>query len=82
MKIKVPTLVDIELSQENKNNITLTTLRELLQWPEGAYIHESDLVVNIVYRTSHKWTDMKVIRKATPEDMALQILVNAIIAIK
>jgi len=78
MKIKVPTLVDIELSQENKYNITLTTLRELLQWPEGAYINEGDLVVNLIYRTSHLWTDMKVIRKATSEDMALQIIINAI----
>jgi len=78
MKIKVPTLVDIELSQESKYDITLTTLRELLEWPDGAYIHESDLVVNMTYHTSHSWTDMKVIRKATPKDMALQIIINAI----
>ena len=78
MKIKVSTLVDIELSQENKREVTIATLHELLNWPDGAYIHESDLVVNIVYRTSHSWTDVKIIRKATPEDMALQIIFNAI----
>jgi len=78
MKIKVPTLVDIELSQENKREVTIATLHELLNWPDGAYIHKSDLVVNIVYRTSHSWTDVKIIRKATPEDMALQIIFNAI----
>lgn len=78
MKIKVPTLVDIELTQENKNDITITTLRELLKWPEGAYVEGDNLVQTKTYHTSHSWTDTEVIRTATATDVAFQILIEII----
>ena len=78
MKIKVPTLVDIELSRENKYEITIATLHEILDWPESARVEGDNLVITKTYHTSHSWTDTEVYRKATPADMALQILINAI----
>ena len=78
MKIKVPTFLDIELSHENKCDVTIATLRELMKWPEGAAVKNDKLIIANTYYTSHSWTDIEVIREATAADIAIQLLIDKI----
>ena len=78
MKIKVPTFLDIELSHENKCDVTITTLRELMKWPDGASVKSDKLIQTKTYHTSHSWTDIEVIREATAADIAIQLLIDKI----
>ena len=78
MKIKVPTFLDIELSHENKCDVTIATLRELMKWPEGSAVKDGKLFVTKMYHTSHSWTDIEVIREATAADIAIQLLIDKI----
>ncbi len=81
MNVKGKALIEIELSVADQIDVTLKTLKQLMDWPEDAYIDgaNGDLVRDVVCYGSHAFTDHITIRTATEDDKALQRVINKLL---
>jgi hypothetical protein len=84
MKIKCTQHIEAEITWNDQLEITEKTLRRILDWPDHTYVSQDGrLITDVIYSTSHAWTDKVELRKeATEDDKALQRLVNLIRASK
>lgn len=84
MNVKGKALIEIELSDADQINITLKTLRRIMDWPEGAYIDgaNGDLVHDVVCYGSHAFTDHITIRTATENDKAFQRIIGRLLKVR
>lgn len=78
MNVKGKALIEIELSNKDQIDITLKTLKRVLDWPEDAYVDKAsgDLIRDEVCYGSHAFTNHITIRTATEDDKALQRVFN------
>lgn len=78
MKIKCKQHIEAEISWGEQLEIAEKTLRNILNWADHTYVSvDGRLITNVVYTTSHTWTDQVELRKeATEEDKALQTIIN------
>jgi hypothetical protein len=78
MNVKGKALIEIELSDKDQIDITLKTLKRVMNWPEDAYIDDAsgDLIRDEVCYTSHSFTDHIHIRTATEDDKAFQRILS------
>ena len=80
MKIKCTQHIEAEITWNEQLEIAEKTLRNILNWPDHTYVSQDGrLVTDVVYSTSHAWTDKVELRKeATDDDKALQRIINLV----
>ena len=81
MKVKGKTTVEVEIDQSEAKRITVRTLRDIFDWPDGAYIDvNGNLIVVHDAHTSHSFVNnIEIIRKANEDDFALRNIIHSIL---
>lgn len=80
MKVKGKTTLEVEIEQSEAKRITVRTLRDIFDWPDGAYIDvNGNLIVEHDAHTSHSFTNnVEIIRKANEDDFALRNIIHSL----
>ena len=80
MKVKGKTTVEVEIDQSEARRITVRTLRDIFDWPDGAFIDvNGNLIVEHDVNTSHKFTnETEIVRKANEDDFTLRNIIHSL----
>ena len=80
MKVKGKTTVEVEIDQSEAKRITVRTLRDIFDWPDGAYIDvNGNLIVVHDAHTSHSFVNnIEIIRKANEDDFTLRNIIHSL----
>jgi hypothetical protein len=80
MNVKGRALIEIELSIDDQIEVTINTLKRVLDWADDVYVDsDGNLIREQVCYSSHAFTDYITVRTATEDDKALQRLINKLL---
>jgi len=82
MQINAKTNIDVTLTDNQVKSIAINEIKNKLNIPDGAYLHECDMYQEVEYRTSHSWYSKEKIREASDLDKAAILVIRALYGIK
>lgn len=80
MKIKGTSTIEINIDKKEERRITIKNLKELVDWESFHWVdlNTNKLMKNHSYNAAHSWSEDKVVRDATDDEIAIQMIVNLI----